>query len=220
MSGRLSGRPTAAAPPASSRPVGTADPFGWKALRGAMGSTFRLPIASASRSHRHRAAQAARPDDRRGRSSGWHAAPASAPAAPDRGLARRRRPRLADEVVATADDAVTIPMRAPVESLNVAVMAALDPLRGCTAETRCHPELLSQRRSALMSLFDEPESPALAASTPLAERMRPRTLDEFVGQEALLGRGRPLRQRDRDTIACNPSSSGARRAPARPRWRG
>jgi len=30
--------------------------------------------------------------------------------------------------------------------------------------------------------------------TPLAERMRPRTLDEFVGQEPLLGAGRPLRQ--------------------------
>jgi putative ATPase len=29
---------------------------------------------------------------------------------------------------------------------------------------------------------------------PLAERMRPRTLDEFVGQEALLGGGRPLRR--------------------------
>jgi putative ATPase len=46
-----------------------------------------------------------------------------------------------------------------------------------------------------MSLFDEPE-PATAQlpSTPLAERMRPRTLDEFVGQEALLAPGRPLRQ--------------------------
>ncbi len=45
-----------------------------------------------------------------------------------------------------------------------------------------------------MSLFDEPESPAATASTPLAERMRPRTLDEFVGQETLLAPGRPLRQ--------------------------
>ena len=45
------------------------------------------------------------------------------------------------------------------------------------------------------SLFDEPDSEAgRAASTPLAERMRPRTLDEFVGQEALVGPGRPLRQ--------------------------
>src|SRR5262245_43143758 len=30
--------------------------------------------------------------------------------------------------------------------------------------------------------------------TPLAERMRPRTLEEFVGQVHLLGEGRPLRQ--------------------------
>ena len=45
-----------------------------------------------------------------------------------------------------------------------------------------------------MSLFDEPEQETLAASTPLAERMRPRTLDEYVGQETLLAPGRPLRQ--------------------------
>ncbi len=32
------------------------------------------------------------------------------------------------------------------------------------------------------------------ASTPLAERMRPRTLDELVGQEKLVGAGRPLRR--------------------------
>ena len=50
-----------------------------------------------------------------------------------------------------------------------------------------------------MSLFDDPEHGAppnpdeLLASTPLAERMRPHSLDEFVGQEALLGPGRPLR---------------------------
>src|SRR5258705_3617565 len=30
-------------------------------------------------------------------------------------------------------------------------------------------------------------------SAPLAERMRPRTLEEFVGQEHLLGPGKPLR---------------------------
>jgi len=32
------------------------------------------------------------------------------------------------------------------------------------------------------------------ASTPLAERMRPRTLDELVGQEKVVGAGRPLRR--------------------------
>src|SRR4051794_20130225 len=46
-----------------------------------------------------------------------------------------------------------------------------------------------------MSLFDdEPATPAANAPAPLAERMRPRTLDEFVGQEALVGPGRPLRR--------------------------
>ena len=46
-----------------------------------------------------------------------------------------------------------------------------------------------------MTLFDDdPEPDAAPASSPLAERMRPRTLDEFVGQEQLLGPGRPLRQ--------------------------
>jgi putative ATPase len=33
-----------------------------------------------------------------------------------------------------------------------------------------------------------------SAHQPLAERMRPRTLDEFIGQENLLGPGKPLRQ--------------------------
>ena len=49
-----------------------------------------------------------------------------------------------------------------------------------------------------MSLFPKlPASPAdsdaPAANAPLAERMRPRTLDEFIGQEKLLGPGKPLR---------------------------
>jgi putative ATPase len=40
-----------------------------------------------------------------------------------------------------------------------------------------------------------PDEPAVAsAGTPLAERMRPRTLDEFVGQAQLIAPGRPLRR--------------------------
>ena len=38
-----------------------------------------------------------------------------------------------------------------------------------------------------------PEPEAAAGLQPLAERMRPRTLDEVVGQEKLLGPGKPLR---------------------------
>jgi putative ATPase len=47
-----------------------------------------------------------------------------------------------------------------------------------------------------MSLFSQiPEEGTLrkARTAPLAERMRPRTLEEYVGQEQLLGPGMPLR---------------------------
>jgi len=44
-----------------------------------------------------------------------------------------------------------------------------------------------------MSLFAKVEADAIAASAPLAERMRPRSLEEFAGQQALLGPGKPLR---------------------------
>jgi putative ATPase len=49
-----------------------------------------------------------------------------------------------------------------------------------------------------MSLFaslppGDDDSPAVSANQPLAERMRPRTLDEVVGQENLLAPGKPLR---------------------------
>ncbi len=50
-----------------------------------------------------------------------------------------------------------------------------------------------------MSLFSNlpsppPEPDVPSPNQPLAERMRPRTLDEFIGQEKLLGPGKPLRQ--------------------------
>jgi putative ATPase len=49
------------------------------------------------------------------------------------------------------------------------------------------------------SLFDEPAERAHRAQEPLAVRMRPRGLDEVVGQEHLLGQGTPIRQLvDRD----------------------
>jgi putative ATPase len=43
------------------------------------------------------------------------------------------------------------------------------------------------------NLFDDALDERLAAQAPLAARMRPRTLDEMVGQPHLLGEGRPLR---------------------------
>jgi putative ATPase len=44
------------------------------------------------------------------------------------------------------------------------------------------------------SLFPDEPVGASSAPAPLAERMRPRTFDEFVGQEELLAPGRPLRE--------------------------
>jgi putative ATPase len=51
------------------------------------------------------------------------------------------------------------------------------------------------------NLFDEPARPADPRTTPLAERMRPRTLDEVEGQEELIAPGRPLREAiERDVL--------------------
>lgn len=55
-----------------------------------------------------------------------------------------------------------------------------------------------------MSLFDitQPHEEPHDRSRPLADRMRPRTLEEYVGQEHILGPGKPLRaQIERDELA-------------------
>jgi putative ATPase len=45
-----------------------------------------------------------------------------------------------------------------------------------------------------MDLFDNKTAAEIAKDAPLAERMRPQTLDEFMGQEHLLGEGKLLRR--------------------------
>jgi RNA methyltransferase, TrmH family len=105
---------------------GTADPFGWKALRGAMGSAFRIPIAS-------RQPLGAAIDE-----IGRHGILVVAAVPRDGTTLRESDLRgpiaillggegtgLPDEIVAVADRRLTIPMRPPVESFNVAVTAAL-----------------------------------------------------------------------------------------------
>src|SRR5438874_2017785 len=71
--------------------------------------------------------------------------------------------------------------------------------RGCRLNRSLRSSKSAERRP--MSLFSSlPErETSRAASTPLAERMRPRSLDEVVGQEHLLAPGKPLRlQIERD----------------------
>ena len=52
-----------------------------------------------------------------------------------------------------------------------------------------------------MSLFNDEPAPVDPKTIPLAERMRPRSLDEIVGQDDLVTPGRPLREMiDRDLL--------------------
>ena len=105
---------------------GSANPFGWKALRGAMGGTFRLPVASSGTLQE--VVSAAR--DQRVRIV----------AAVPRGGTPLSRLDLneptalilgaegtgvSEPTLAAAQATVTIPMQPPIESLNVAVAAAL-----------------------------------------------------------------------------------------------
>ncbi len=55
------------------------------------------------------------------------------------------------------------------------------------------PSRKHKDRSAL-GLFDHAREQILSRSAPLADRMRPRTLEEFFGQEHILGPGRLLRR--------------------------
>ena len=103
----------------------TANPAGWKALRGAMGSTFRLPVAQSASAIALAAA----------RSAGLRilatVAEDAQPLAetdlvpPTLVLLGNEGAGLPPEVAAAADARVTIPMRAGTNSLNVAVTAAL-----------------------------------------------------------------------------------------------
>lgn len=69
------------------------------------------------------------------------------------------------------------------------------------------------------TIFDAQRDQTLRDQAPLAARMRPRSLDEFVGQEHLVGEGRLLRR----AIANDQIFSmilWGRPAAARPPWRG
>ncbi len=105
---------------------GTADPFGWKALRGSMGSALRLPLqrvadaAVAAADARARGCRIVATTPHGGRS--LFDLDLRQPTAV---LIGGEGPGLPAPIVAAADERVTIPMRPPVESLNAAVTAAL-----------------------------------------------------------------------------------------------
>jgi TrmH family RNA methyltransferase len=104
----------------------TADPFGWKALRGAMGSTLRLPTA---------AKQSLPNAITHARAAGLRIFATAARGGVPLADCDLRKPAavilggegagLPADLIELADTRMTIPMQPRVESLNVAVAAAL-----------------------------------------------------------------------------------------------
>jgi TrmH family RNA methyltransferase len=106
--------------------AGSADPYGWKALRGSMGSAFRLPVASGAhtgavcREARERGVRIVATSPAGGR--GLHEVDLTGPVLI---LVGGEGAGLPEDVRSSADDVLSIPMRPPVESLNVAVAAGV-----------------------------------------------------------------------------------------------
>jgi RNA methyltransferase, TrmH family len=104
----------------------SADPYGWKALRGSMGSTLRFPVdrvADVGRAVAHARSKGCRviATAPRGGRSVFDVDMRSATAVLIGGEGAGLPPAL----IAEADERITIPMQAPVESLNAAVTAAI-----------------------------------------------------------------------------------------------
>jgi TrmH family RNA methyltransferase len=105
---------------------GSADPFGWKALRGSMGSALRLPVVStadsgvAIRNARRQGSRIVATMPRGGRS--LYDVDLSGPLAV---LIGGEGQGLSSAALTEADERVSIPMAGPVESLNAAVAAAI-----------------------------------------------------------------------------------------------
>lgn len=104
----------------------SASPFSWKAVRGSMGSVLRLPVCAGltadeamqcMRTHGVRVIAAAPRGGRDPDAINWRGRVAL--------VVGGEGPGLSDDLRQAADDLVTIPMAAPVESLNVAVAAAI-----------------------------------------------------------------------------------------------
>lgn len=105
---------------------GCADPYGWKALRGSMGSSFRVPVAhqvplaDAAGAAKSRSVRVLAAVPR-----GGTPLPTADLRQPVAILLGGEGPGLPDTLLALADGTLSVPMRQPVDSLNVAMAAAL-----------------------------------------------------------------------------------------------
>jgi TrmH family RNA methyltransferase len=104
----------------------SADPFGWKAVRGSMGSALRLPLSTTAR------VEPVLDEARRAGCRLVAAVPrngvpveAASLAGPAAILIGGEGSGLSTDIIRQADERVTIGMEPPVESLNAAITAAL-----------------------------------------------------------------------------------------------
>ena len=102
----------------------TADPAGWKALRGAMGSTFRLPVARAMLESTLSAARSAGASIYAAMADGTPVDQVDL-TGPTLLLLGSEGMGLPDSALEESNGRIAIPMRAGVNSLNVSVTAAL-----------------------------------------------------------------------------------------------
>ncbi len=70
----------------------------------------------------------------------------------------------------------------------------------------------------MSDLFDHAMQERMKQEAPLAARMRPRTLDEYIGQEHIVGEGNYYAAPSKPTGSFLPLSFGDLPAPARPLW--
>ena len=127
--------------------VGGADPYSWKALRGSMGSTFRIPVT-----------RALSPEviGREATTRGWKviaAVPKGGTWLAETNLGEPCLLWLGSEgkgldrnIISAADTVLSIPMRKPVESLNIAVTAALIIYEAARQRGNFNPETVDRTR--------------------------------------------------------------------------
>ncbi len=103
----------------------SADPFGWKALRGSMGSSLRLPVVATDTAQAVTAARAAGLRLLATTPRGSRSLFETDLKGPIAWLLGSEGAGLSEDLIQAADEAIRIPMHEPVESLNVAVASAL-----------------------------------------------------------------------------------------------
>ena len=173
----------------------SANPFSWKAVRGSMGSVLRLPVA------RSQSVEQTMTEIRKAGATAIAAVPRDG-CDPDAVDWSGRIALLLGGEGPGLDPRVVAAMRSARQRADGAAGRVAERRRSRRdPRLRCAPGATMSNGS----LFDDDHASQghggaghgadpTRSGTPLAERIRPRTLDEVVGQDAILAPGKPLRE--------------------------